>query len=140
MNNNTTRTNKSICEKSMKLMTNIVKVSYISIATIGLRTHAPSNSLARATHNPAPSLPSYPRNLRPQEPSVSYLVPPGDTNKSSMSMIKDDESVIDRDAGDFIKKVRARNMKDANEMTNIYESILPPPPPHYMLQSSSSSY
>ncbi|KAK1407274.1 hypothetical protein QVD17_38888 [Tagetes erecta] len=133
-----TNNNNSICEKSMKLMTNIVKLSYISIATIGLRTHAPSNSLAQATHNHAPSHPLYPKNLRPQEPIVKYLVSPGGTRKSNMSMIKDDENV-DRNAGDFINKVRAKYMKDANEMTNIYESILPPPPPHYMLQSSSSS-
>ncbi|KAI3686474.1 hypothetical protein L1987_80152 [Smallanthus sonchifolius] len=119
----------------MKLMTNIVKVSYISIAKIGFRTHAPPQPQARATHNPAPR---YPRNLRPQEPTVSYFIHPGGTNRSNMSMVKDDESV-DREAGDFIKKVRAKNMKDASEITNFYESILPPPP-HIMLQSSSSSY
>ncbi|KAI3820796.1 hypothetical protein L1987_08344 [Smallanthus sonchifolius] len=134
--NRNSRSNKSTCEKSMKLITNIVKVSYISIAKIGFRTHAPPQPLARPTHNPAPSLPRYPRNLRPQEPTVSYLVHPSDANRSNMSMIKDDESV-DREAWDFIKKVHAKNMKDASEITNFYEFILPPPP-HIMLQSSSS--
>ncbi|KAF5807169.1 hypothetical protein HanXRQr2_Chr05g0230551 [Helianthus annuus] len=138
---NKSRSNQSVCEKSMKLMTNIVKVSYISIAKIGFRTHAPPPSLARATHNPAPSLAArYPRNLRSHEPTVSYLVHPGHTNRSNTRMIKDDDENVDREAWDFINKVHAKNMKDAsNEMTNLHEFVLPPPP-HIMLQPSSSSY
>ncbi|KAI3717780.1 hypothetical protein L1987_69607 [Smallanthus sonchifolius] len=118
----------------MKLMTNIMKVSYISIAKFGFRTSAPQQQLARATQNLTRSLVRYPRNLRTQEPTVSYLLHAGDTNRSSMSMIQDDESV-DREAWDFIKKVREKNMKDASEMMNLSELILPPPP-RIMLQSS----
>ncbi|KAD2132527.1 hypothetical protein E3N88_25798 [Mikania micrantha] len=110
-------------------------------ANIGFRAHAPSRSppLAQATRNPAPSSsPQYPRNLRSQESTVSYLMHPSDTNGSNMSMIKDDENV-DRKASNFIKKVHARNMKDANGRTNFDEFIIPPPPPpHNMLQPSSS--
>ncbi|KAL8215959.1 hypothetical protein R6Q57_022796 [Mikania cordata] len=139
MNNNQSRSNNSICEISINLITNIVRVSYISAANIGFITQAPSPSLARATRNPAPSSsPQYPRNLRSQEPTVSYLMHPSDTNGSNMSMIKDDENV-DQKASNFIKKVHARNMKDANERSNFDEFIIPPPPPpHNMLQSSSS--
>ncbi|PWA69713.1 hypothetical protein CTI12_AA282290 [Artemisia annua] len=124
----------------MNLMTNIMKVSYISIAKIGFRTSAPPQ-MARATHNPAPSLSRYPKNLRPQKPidstqRVSYLINPDHTNRSSLNMIKDDESNIDREASDFIKTVRERNFKYASEITNPSEFVLPPPP-HIMFQSSS---
>ncbi|MFS7963240.1 hypothetical protein Hanom_Chr08g00735751 [Helianthus anomalus] len=125
--NSNSKSNNSICEKSMKLMTNIVKVSYISIATFGFRTGAPQQPLARATPNPSPSLCRYPRNLRSHEPTVSYLINPGDTKKSSMNMIRDDESV-DREALDFIERVRAKHMKDASKITNQSELVLPPPP------------
>ncbi|PWA69714.1 hypothetical protein CTI12_AA282300 [Artemisia annua] len=140
--NNKSRSNKSICEKSMNLMTNIMKVSYISMAKIGYRTSAPPQQMARATHNPAPSLPRYPKNLRLQKPidstqRVSYLINPDHTNRSSLNMIKDDESNIDREASDFIKTVRERNFKDASEITNLSEFVLPPPP-RIMFQSSSA--
>ena len=109
--------NKSICENSMNLMTNIMKVSYISIANIGFRTSAPLQQMARATHNPAPSLSRYPKNLRLQKPidstqRVSYLINPDQTNRSSLNMIKDGESNIDMEASDFIKTVLERNFKD----------------------------
>nr|GEW73360.1 hypothetical protein [Tanacetum cinerariifolium] len=126
----------------MNLMTNIVKVSYISIAMIGFRTSAPPQQIARATHNPAPSLPRYTKSLRSQKPidstkRVSYLVNPDHTNRSSLVKVKDDESNIDREASDFIRRVRERNFKDASEITNHSEFILPPPP-RIMFQSSSS--
>lgn len=122
----------------MKLMTNIVKLSYISIATIEFTTHAPPRPLARATYSRGPSLVRHPRNLISQDQaSVSYLKNPEDMNKSSMSMIKDDESV-DKEAWDFIKKVTEKNLKDASEITNLSEFIFPPPPPRIMMQSSSA--
>ncbi|KAI3673459.1 hypothetical protein L6452_39578 [Arctium lappa] len=89
------------------------------------------------TRNPSSSMHRYPRNLRLQEPisykskPVSYLIYPGDdhrANRSSLSMINDEESV-DRDAWDFIKKVREKNLKDASdEMSKLSEFVLPPPP------------
>ncbi|KAL4566562.1 hypothetical protein LXL04_030679 [Taraxacum kok-saghyz] len=136
--NTKTRSNKSICEKSMKLMTNIVKVSYISIAKISLRTPVPSPT-PQPQRIPAPR---YTSNLRSQEPiinnskPVSYLIHPDrDTNRSSKNMIIDDESV-DMKAWDFIRKVREKNFKDVSEITNLSEFILPPPP-RIMLKSST---
>ncbi|KAK1435796.1 hypothetical protein QVD17_01565 [Tagetes erecta] len=115
----------------MKLMTNIVKVSYISIAKLGFRSHGPPHTpLVRPTPNPARSFVRYPRNLISSETTVSnYLIHPGDINKPYKNMIQDDESDVDTKAWDFIKKVREKNMKDANEMTDVSELILPPPPP-----------
>lgn len=139
--NNKSRSNKSICEKSMKLMTNIVKVSYISIAKFGLKAPGPPHQpLARATPNPAPSLVRYPRNyLRSNEPTVSYLIHPRDTNRLSKNMIQDDESV-DTKAWDYIKKVREKNMKDESEMADVSELILPPPPPARIMRRSLAAY
>ncbi|KAI3504630.1 hypothetical protein L1887_26251 [Cichorium endivia] len=141
--NTKSRSNKSICENSMKLMRNIVKVSYISLAKISLRKGAPPPLPPQriAAQNRVPSLPRYTRNLRSQEPinsskPVSYLIDPDETNRSSMSMIKDDESV-DLKAWDFIRKVHEKNLKDVSEITNFSEFILPPPP-RIMLQSSSA--
>ncbi|PWA38918.1 hypothetical protein CTI12_AA577280 [Artemisia annua] len=129
--NNKSRGNKSICEKWMKLITNIVKVSYISIAKIGFRESEPPQTMPRTTRNSAPSLPRYPKILRSQEPidsskRVSYPINPRDTNRSSINIIVDDESSIDGEASDFIKRVREKNFKDASEITD--QSILPPPP------------
>ncbi|GKA04527.1 ribonuclease H-like domain-containing protein [Tanacetum coccineum] len=130
---NKSRGNKSICEKWMTLMANIVKVSYISMAKIGFRESAPPQTMPRTARNSATSLPRYPKNLRSQEPvdsskRVSYPVNPRGMNGSSLNMIKDDESSIDREASDFIKTVREKNFKDASEIMDLSESILPPPP------------
>ncbi|CAH1439623.1 unnamed protein product [Lactuca virosa] len=116
--NNKSRSNKSICEKSMKLMTNIVKVSYFSIAKTSLRIGAPPPP-PPPPPPPAPSLHRYTRNLRLQQPinsskPVSYLIHPDhDTKRSSVNMIKDDETEsVDMKAWDFIRKVREKNLKD----------------------------
>ncbi|GKB06277.1 hypothetical protein Tco_0834510 [Tanacetum coccineum] len=47
------------------------------------------------------------------------------------------ESNIDKVASDFIKTGRERNFKDASEITNVSEFILPTPP-RIMFQSSSA--
>nr|GFD21891.1 hypothetical protein [Tanacetum cinerariifolium] len=47
------------------------------------------------------------------------------------------ESNIDKEALDFIKTGHERNFKDASEITNVLEFILPAPP-RIMFQSSSA--
>nr|GEV42624.1 reverse transcriptase domain-containing protein [Tanacetum cinerariifolium] len=56
--------------------------------------------------------------------------------KRIMIMDNSYESNIDKEASDFIKTIRERNFKDANEITNISEFILPTQP-RIMFQSSS---
>jgi len=118
----------------MNLMTNIVKVSYISLAKTSLRTTAggPPQPQATTTQNPNSSMHQYPRNLRFQEPIIKRSKPvihPSDhhASRSALNVINDEESV-DRDAWDFIKKVHEKNLKEASEVSGLSEFVLPPPP------------
>ncbi|CAN1836222.1 hypothetical protein LINPERHAP1_LOCUS34696 [Linum perenne] len=135
------RSNNSLCEKSMKVVVNIIRLSSFSIAKMSLgtagsgsgspvlkRNLAPMTNSAVATKEPL--LPQIPGSRRSQEPQTrsnhkSFLMEPGKGNGSSSCMVHEESSVIDGKASDYIRKVHEKNRNDASKLAPL---ILPPPP------------
>ncbi|CAK7322921.1 unnamed protein product [Dovyalis caffra] len=133
------RSNNSLCEKSMKMVVNIIKLSSFSIAKMSLGTPSPpvvTKSLVPGTGSVMvvnePLLSQIPGSQRSQEPQgsskpISFVMQPDEGNGSS-HVIHKENSVIDGRASDYIRKVHEKNRNDAREMSKLSPYILPPPP------------
>lgn len=130
------RCNKSLCEKSIKMVANIIKVSSFSISkmTLGAGRHtAAAGSLeplvdsAMVDNKPVPSqIDGSRRSQQPQSGSKrSFLIEPGEKNDSSSTYEIHEEMSVDGRASAYIRKVheKNRNNYDASKF-----SPLPPPP------------
>ncbi|PON34162.1 hypothetical protein PanWU01x14_346560 [Parasponia andersonii] len=113
------RSEESLCEKSMKVVANVIRFSAFSIAKRSLGTTfespvAPSGNLQ--TTRSFLTVPSKPL-LRAQKPQImsnqTYLVKPEHKtdNGSSSYVVKEDMNVDGR-ASDYIRKVRQKNQRD----------------------------
>ncbi|KAA8540889.1 hypothetical protein F0562_024973 [Nyssa sinensis] len=120
--NKKSRSKRSLCEKSMKIVANIVKLSSFSIAKISLGTAGPpprTKNLASFDSDKVvndPLLPRFPGS-RSQEPqcsskSVSYLIEPIEGNEF-VDVICEEKS-IDGRASAYITKVHEKNRHDLN--------------------------
>lgn len=144
---NKVRSNESLCEKSMKMVTNMVKLSSLSISKVSLGISGPppaTKNLASVTASlmvvDKPPLLQFPGNRRSQEPQsgtkpMGYLIAPVAGNGSS-SIIREDNS-IDGKASDYIEKVRKKIRCASNKTTNHSAYIMPPPTPRVVKLSSS---
>ncbi|KAJ4833167.1 hypothetical protein Tsubulata_051565 [Turnera subulata] len=132
--------NHSLCEKSMKMVVNILKLSSFSIAKmslgttghpIGTRNLAPVTGLmVPAANDPFPSpIPGSQRSQEPQSSSrpLSFVMQPGE-EKGSSYVIHEQNSHIDGKASDYIRKVHAKNRVNVQETSHLSPYILPPPP------------
>ncbi|KAL9337816.1 hypothetical protein Peur_069585 [Populus x canadensis] len=131
--------NNSLCEKSMKMVVNIIKLSSFSIAKMSLGTPSPpvaTKSLAHVTGSVVvpkePLLSQIPGSRRSQEPQgssnpKSFVMQPDEGNGSS-HVIHEDNSVINGRASDYIRKVHEKNRNDALETSKLTPYIPPPPP------------
>lgn len=136
--NSKDRSSKSLCERSMKMVTNIVKLSSFSIANMSLGTsRAPRSSRNHSLsvgHNPQvvdpePLLPRIPGSRRRSQESsrpISYLVEPGEGVESTCLVLE--EKNVDGMASDYINKVHKKNRHYLHEISEDYPIILPPPP------------
>ncbi|KAI5569114.1 hypothetical protein BDE02_12G056800 [Populus trichocarpa] len=132
------RSNNSLCEKSMKVAVNIIKLSSFSIAKMSLGTHGPP--VVTKSHIPMtgsvmvanePLLSQIPGSRRSQESQgsskpISFVMQPDEGNGSTRAIQKEN-SVIDGRASDYIRKVHEKNHNDARETSEL-SSYVPPLP------------
>lgn len=114
------------------MVTNIVKLSSLSIANRSLETSAspPATRRLGTTVNNPPR-PQFPQSLRSQEPKlISFLIHPAEGNEA-LSMIREEETV-DGKASDYIRKVHDKNRNVLEETSKVSAYIMPPPP-HVMI-------
>lgn len=125
------RSNKSICEKSMKMVVNIIKLSSFCISKMSLGVgvnQAVTKNLPIVMSSVMVDMST--KNQRSQEPQsrskkISYLIEPGE-NDESMYVICE-EMNIDGRASAYIRKVheKCQNHYDASKIS---PCILPSQP------------
>lgn len=128
------RSSDSLCERSMKLVTNIIRLSSFSLAKASLgppsgrpKNHPPSRN-GSVNLETEPGLSQFTGSRRSQEAqidskTISYLVELGETTGSAC-MIHEEKNV-DGMASAYINKVHNKNRRHFHEDSDI---ILPPPP------------
>lgn len=131
------RSSESLCETSVKMVTNIIKLSSFSVAKASLGTSTRPQSSRNLSLNvgddsyvvgPEPPLPRFPGSRRSQESSkpISYLVEPG-KGVGSAYLIHEEENV-DSMASDYINKVHEKNRHYLREIAKDNPIILPARP------------
>ncbi|KAI3429975.1 uncharacterized protein J3R85_008480 [Psidium guajava] len=131
------RSSNSICERSMKMVTDILRLSSLSIASMSLGTAGhPASVRIRSSGKDScmmaeePVVPQFPSSRQSQEPKsrlkpMSYLVEPENWIKSA-NVLHDDKNV-DGMASDYIEWVH-KNQYYLGEASENSPIILPPPP------------
>lgn len=136
---NKSRSNNSLCEKSMKMVTNVIRLSSFSIArmSLGIATQpAPEPAGKIPSSYPATFIKGsptaqFPESLRSQEPlnikkPIAYLIEPTESGKSSLYAVNDKS--VDGRASDYIRRVHEKNRHDSNEAMSFSAFVIPPPP------------
>ncbi|CAL5372505.1 unnamed protein product [Camellia sinensis] len=135
MNNNnnkgSTRSNnkKSLYEKSMKMVSNILKLSSFSSAKMTLGG-TPSLKTTPPPPSPLSQLPGTQMAREPSNSSkpVSYVTEPFEGNDGSSLHVIHEENGIDGDASKYIKRVHDKYRYDLSEGSTLSPNIFPPPP------------
>ncbi|KAF3972150.1 hypothetical protein CMV_004311 [Castanea mollissima] len=113
------RSNKSICEKSMKMVVNIIKLSSFCISKMSLGVGGNQVMVDMSTKNQ--------RSQEPQSRSkkISYLIEPSENDESTYVICE--EMNIDGRASAYIRKVheKCQNHYDASKIS---PCILPSQP------------
>ncbi|OIT35385.1 hypothetical protein A4A49_20398 [Nicotiana attenuata] len=135
--NNKSRSNKSLCEKSIKMVTNVIRLSSLSIARMSLGISVQPEAVKTPVTGPATfvkgsTTAQFPESLRSQEPlnikkPIAYLIEPVKSDKSMHHVIHEKNGVDGR-ASDYIRKVHEKNRHDSNEAMSFSAFIIPPPP------------
>ncbi|TMW84931.1 hypothetical protein EJD97_024112 [Solanum chilense] len=130
---NKSRSNNSLCEKSMKMVTNVIRLSSFSIArmSLGIATEPSPGGKIPATFIKDSPTAQFPESLRSQEPvnvkkPLAYLIEPTENGKSSLYAVND--KCVDGRASDYIRRVHEKNRHDSNEAMSFSAFIIPPPP------------
>ncbi|OVA09134.1 hypothetical protein BVC80_9097g233 [Macleaya cordata] len=131
--------NESFCEKSMKTVVNIIKLSSLSLAQMSLMRTTSEQPPTSKTSTEAPLVPVphhhqvHPGSQRSQEPetgsskSSTYLLETYE-GKGSSYVIGEGTNVDGR-ASDYIRRIHEKNRNDTNNnMVKLDPYILPPPP------------
>ncbi|PIN22651.1 hypothetical protein CDL12_04635 [Handroanthus impetiginosus] len=139
------KNNKSLCEKSMEVVINFVKLSSFSIAKMSLRPSSPQSPSTVEKHKDSRSfhanfsdslrsVSSLSSNLKLQKSqrsskAISYLLEPfGEGNTNSSTFVVNEEESIDGKASEYIRKVHEKNRHNSQETSNIDAYVMPPPP------------
>ncbi|KAG8366239.1 hypothetical protein BUALT_Bualt17G0055800 [Buddleja alternifolia] len=105
---------KSLCEKSMQLMVNIIKISSLSLATMNLgdNEHNPNSPLLKLTNDPIEpfSSNSQKRSSQAKSKVQTYLKEQDDHSRSFEGIVDDDGNF-----SDYIKKFHKRNQNEMNK-------------------------
>ncbi|KAK2663871.1 hypothetical protein Ddye_002445 [Dipteronia dyeriana] len=129
---NTEDRNKSLCENSMKMMVNIIKLSSFSIAKMSFGSAGSSPAATKNLQVNGPLLPQSPGSRKSEKPKnsskpVSFLM--GQTGESESSyVVHGERSHIDGKASAYIRKVHQKNLSDLSESSNLPPYTLPPQP------------
>ncbi|KAM3307833.1 hypothetical protein P3S67_009577 [Capsicum chacoense] len=134
MKNKSRSSDDSLCEKSMKMVTNVIRLSSFSIArmSLGIATQpAPAGKIPATFIRGSPTA-QFPESLRSQETvnvkkPIAYLIDPTESGKSS-SLYAVNEKCIDGRASDYIRRVHEKNRHDSNEAMSFSPFVIPPPP------------
>ncbi|XVF12037.1 hypothetical protein REPUB_Repub08aG0080300 [Reevesia pubescens] len=129
------RSDKTLCEKSMKMVVNIIKLSSFSIAKMSLgETGHPTTAtknLTPATHSDMvtdellqPQLRS--EKLQSRSKPYSFVMQPGGENESLM--VHEEKRDSDGIFAAYIRKVHEKNRSNSHEASKLSPYILPPPP------------
>ncbi|KAJ6676758.1 hypothetical protein OIU85_009981 [Salix viminalis] len=122
------RNNNSICEKSMNMVVNIIRLSSFSIATMSLGSPCPPVVSKRLVPVEAGSVAAAKEPLMTQSSKpISFVMQPDEGNGSSR-VIHKENSFIDERASDYIRRVHEKNRNDAHEASK-HSPHMPPPPP-----------
>lgn len=134
MTNETSQKKKSLCEKSMMLVANIIKLSSLSLSSTIYGTtfkQPPIDAVPATAKVPSANvsmLPQVPRSQGSQEPesnskqNYSYFIELEKENSSHVIC----ENDIDERAADYIKRTHERNRNDLNTASKRFSYILPP--------------
>lgn len=124
------KSGESLCERSMKMVVSVIKLSSFSIAkmSLGVGTagrRAPFRILLPTESKSSDSTKH--RNFWSQEPRVSskpvsYLIEPDERTGSSY-VVQD----VDGKASNYIDRVHKKNRRYFRESSEDYPIILPPP-------------
>ncbi|GMP33599.1 hypothetical protein CsSME_00006845 [Camellia sinensis var. sinensis] len=120
---------KSLYEKSMKMVSNILKLSSFSIAKMTLGG-TPSLKTTPPPPSPLSQLPGTQMAREPSNSSmpVSYVTEPFEGNDGSSLHVIHEENGIDGDASKYIKRVHDKYRYDSSEGSTLSPKIFPPPP------------
>ncbi|KAI7994034.1 hypothetical protein LOK49_LG11G01369 [Camellia lanceoleosa] len=136
--------NKSLCEKSMQMVVNFIKLSSISLASLSLGTTSVGHTLPDQNRSGRKGIVP-PKNVlkvsqiqgsqtqKSQEPesdsmSYSYLMDPSE-NKGSSDMVSEVNDSTDNRFSDYIQRFHDKNRRDSITASKGLPYILPPPPP-----------
>ncbi|KAL5722431.1 hypothetical protein ACHQM5_005954 [Ranunculus cassubicifolius] len=128
-NKNKRSNQKSLCEKSMKIVVNILKISSLSLATMSLGSPSGNGKLkSEVTEITFVTKNSGQSRLKEPENSLktsSYLLNP-DQEKASSYVIHN-EMNVDGKASDYIQRFHAKNRAHSSNLKASF-LIIPPPP------------
>ncbi|CAL5431208.1 unnamed protein product [Camellia sinensis] len=136
--------NKSLCEKSMQILVNFIKLSSIYLASLSLGTTTVGHTLPDQNRPgqkgivPAKNVLKVSQiqgsqTQKSQEPesdsmSYSYLMDPSE-NKGSSHMVSEVNDYTDNRFSDYIQRFHDKNRRDSITASKGLPYILPPPPP-----------
>ncbi|KAK8710701.1 hypothetical protein V6N13_146014 [Hibiscus sabdariffa] len=131
-----TDNNNSLCEKSMKVVVNIFKLSSFSIAkmsfgeTTVLTKSIPSDSDTVAD-GPMPRPPRSSRmseKLQSRSKPYSFVMQPDSGGNESLTVREEKRDEGDGKFAAYIRKVHEKNRGNQHEAAKLSPYILPPPP------------
>lgn len=127
---------RSLCEISMDLIVNIIRVSSVSVASKST-SRKPAWLQLPAKRSRAPAVTANMLSMPHQLPASQILQDPESGSKSNSYLIEMErkrpaeiESVDDR-ASDYIRGFHTKNRHDCRTVSEQLSYILPPPPPFY---------
>ncbi|KAE8697633.1 Detected protein of unknown function [Hibiscus syriacus] len=133
--------NKSLCEKSMKVVVNIIKLSSFSIAKMGLgeatghptAAKSPTSIMDSNTFVDGP-MPRAPRasgmseKLQSRSKPYSFVMHPANGGNESLVVREGKRDDGDGKFAAYIKKVHEKKRSNLHEAAKLSPYILPPPP------------
>ena len=132
------RNDKSLCEKSMKMVVNIIKLSSFSIAkmslgatghptaTKNLTTPTDSDMVTGELLQPPFSVSQRSEKLQNSTKPYSFVMQPGRGNEPLM--VHEEKRDSDGMFAAYIRKVHEKNRSNLHEISKLSPFILPPPP------------
>ncbi|KAE8722244.1 hypothetical protein F3Y22_tig00014304pilonHSYRG00114 [Hibiscus syriacus] len=133
---------KSLCEKSMKVVANIIKLSSFSIAkmSLGEATGHPTAAKGRPTSvtdsdtfadgpmSQPPLSSGMSEKLQSRSKPYSFVMQPEDGGNESLEVRGGERDDGDGKFSAYIKKVHEKNRSNLHEAAKLSPYMLPPPP------------
>ncbi|KAB2001966.1 hypothetical protein ERO13_D11G031200v2 [Gossypium hirsutum] len=127
------RNERSLCEKSMKMVANIIRLSSFSIAKMSLgepttaTTKSPVPTTGSDTFTDEPSRFSGSHKQTRSKP-YSFMMEPAASDGNESRMVREEKEHSDGRFAEYIRKVHEKNRRNSHEASKHSSYILPPPP------------